>query len=71
MIDSILWNQVQTAEAGKQHEIVQWKYFQITVFAVTAAVKRNRKLRKSTGKLLPVFNCCFVEKHQRQLRNLS
>ena len=23
------------------------------------------------GKLLPVFNCCFGEKHQRQLRNLS
>ena len=70
MIDSILWNQFKPLKASN----IKWfteNYFQITVFTVTAAVRRNRKLRKSTGKHTPVFNCCFVEKHQRQLRNLS
>ena len=30
-IDGFLWKPVQTME-GKQHEIVQWKYFEITAF---------------------------------------
>ena len=70
MIDSILWNQFKPLKANN----MKWfneSYFQITVFTVTAEVKRNYKLRKGTGKLLPVFNCCFVEKHQHQLRILS
>jgi len=32
MIYSYLWKQVQTIK-GKQHEIVQWKYFQTIAFA--------------------------------------
>ena len=45
--------------------------FLITVFVVIAAAKRNLKLKRGSGKLLPAFNCYFVEKHQLQLRNLS
>ena len=62
---------VQTIE-GKQHETIERneRNCQITVFAVTAAVKPNHKLRLAVLKIL-VFNCCFVEKHKRQLRNLS
>ena len=59
---------VQTIE-GKQHETIE-RNCQITVFAVTAAVKPNHKLRLAVLKILG-FNCCFVEKHKRQLRNLS
>ena len=53
---------------GTQREKVQ---FLITVFAVTAAAKRNLKLRQGIGKLLPAFNCCLVEKHELQLKYRS
>ena len=43
--------------------------FQIRVSAVTAVVKQKHKLREGKGKLLPVFNCCFIERNQCQYHN--
>ena len=54
-MEIFLWKPVQTIES-KQHEIVRWKYFEVMLFAVTAVVKQNDKLRLGTGKPLPVFS---------------